>query len=33
MAWVRRRGFAPFAAYRILVGAIVLAWAAKLVTL
>ncbi len=32
MAWVRRRGFAPFAAYRILLGAIVLVWAAKLVT-
>ena len=27
MAWVRRRGFAPFAAYRILVGIAVLAWA------
>jgi len=27
MAWVRNRGFAPFAAYRIIVGAIVLAWA------
>jgi len=27
MAWVRRRGFAPFAVYRILVGAVVLAWA------
>jgi len=27
MAWVRRRGFAPFAVYRILVGAAVLAWA------
>src|SRR2546422_1689133 len=27
MAWVRRRGFAPFAIYRIVVGAIVLAWA------
>ena len=27
MAWVRRRGFAPFAVYRIVVGAIVLAWA------
>ncbi len=31
MAWVRRRGFAPFAVYRILVGAAVLAWAAGLV--
>ncbi|HET7208280.1 MAG TPA: undecaprenyl-diphosphate phosphatase [Terriglobales bacterium] len=27
MAWVRRRGFAPFAVYRILIGAAVLAWA------
>jgi undecaprenyl-diphosphatase len=27
MAWVRRRGFAPFAAYRILLGLAVLAWA------
>ena len=27
MAWVRRRGFAPFAVYRILLGAAVLAWA------
>lgn len=27
MSWVRRRGFAPFAVYRILVGAAVLAWA------
>ncbi len=26
MAWVRRRGFVPFAVYRILVGAAVLAW-------
>jgi undecaprenyl-diphosphatase len=26
MAWVRRRGFAPFAAYRIVVGAAVLFW-------
>ncbi len=30
MAWVRRRGFAPFAVYRIVVGAAVLAWAAGL---
>lgn len=29
MAWVRRRGFAPFAAYRIVLGALVLALAAK----
>lgn len=27
MAWVRRRGFAPFAAYRIVLGIAVLAWA------
>ena len=27
MAWVRRRGFAPFAIYRIVVGAAVLWWA------
>lgn len=27
MAWVRKRGFAPFAVYRIVVGAAVLAWA------
>lgn len=27
MAWVRRRGFAPFAVYRIIVGAAVLTWA------
>ncbi len=27
MAWVRRRGFAPFAMYRILFGLVVLAWA------
>ena len=27
LAWVRRRGFAPFAIYRILVGGAVLAWA------
>jgi undecaprenyl-diphosphatase len=31
MAWVRRRGFAPFAVYRILVGAAVLAWANGLI--
>jgi undecaprenyl-diphosphatase len=29
MAWVRRRGFAPFAAYRIVVGALVLWWATQ----
>jgi undecaprenyl-diphosphatase len=28
MAYVRKRGFAPFAVYRIIVGALVLAWAA-----
>ncbi|MBI3484514.1 MAG: undecaprenyl-diphosphate phosphatase [Acidobacteria bacterium] len=28
MAWVRRHGFVPFAIYRIVVGAAVLAWAA-----
>ena len=27
LAWVRRRGFAPFAIYRIIVGCAVLAWA------
>ena len=27
LAWVRRRGFAPFAVYRIIVGGAVLAWA------
>jgi undecaprenyl-diphosphatase len=31
MAWVRKRGFAPFAVYRIVVGIAVLVWAAKLV--
>lgn len=31
MAWVRRRGFAPFAVYRIVVGTLVLVFAAKLV--
>ena len=31
MAYVRKRGFAPFAVYRIIVGALVLAFAAKLV--
>ncbi len=30
MAWVRRRGFAPFAIYRILVGIAVLAFASRL---
>jgi undecaprenyl-diphosphatase len=27
MSWVRKRGFVPFAIYRILFGIIVLAWA------
>ena len=31
MAWVRRRGFGPFAIYRIIVGILVLFFAAKLV--
>ena len=31
MAWVRKRGFAPFAVYRIILGAIVLAWAAGMI--
>ena len=30
MAWVRKRGFAPFAVYRIIVGIVVLAWISKL---
>ena len=30
MAWVRKRGFAPFAAYRIVVGMLVLIYAARL---
>ena len=30
MAWVRKRGFAPFAAYRIVAGILVLVFAAKL---
>ena len=30
MAWVRRRGFAPFALYRIIIGIAVLAWARSL---
>jgi undecaprenyl-diphosphatase len=30
MAWVRKRGFTPFAVYRIIVGILVLAFAAKL---
>lgn len=31
MAWVRKRGFAPFAIYRIILGGLVLAFAAKMV--
>jgi undecaprenyl-diphosphatase len=31
MAWVRKRGFAPFAVYRIIAGTLVLAFAARLV--
>jgi undecaprenyl-diphosphatase len=30
MAWVRRRGFAPFAVYRIILGTAVLYWASRL---
>jgi len=29
MAWVRRRGFLPFAVYRVLIGIVVLIWATK----
>ena len=29
MAWVRRRGFTPFAVYRVLIGAAVLTWALR----
>jgi undecaprenyl-diphosphatase len=32
MAWVRKRGFAPFAVYRIVVGILVLLFAARLVS-
>ena len=31
MAWVRRRGFVPFAMYRIVAGILVLLWAAKVI--
>ena len=31
MGWVRRGGFGPFAAYRIIVGILVLFFAARLV--
>jgi len=30
IAWVRRRGFTPFAIYRIIIGVLVLVFAAKL---
>jgi undecaprenyl-diphosphatase len=30
LAWVRKHGFAPFALYRIIVGALVLAWASRI---
>jgi undecaprenyl-diphosphatase len=30
LAWVRKRGFAPFAVYRIIVGVAVLYWASRL---
>lgn len=31
MAWVRRRGFVPFAAYRIILGTAVAIWAGHLI--
>jgi undecaprenyl-diphosphatase len=31
LAWVKKHGFVPFAVYRIIVGLVVLAWAAHLV--
>ena len=31
MAWVRKHGFVPFAIYRLIVGALVLLWAARLI--
>jgi undecaprenyl-diphosphatase len=31
LAWVKKHGFAPFAVYRIIVGLLVLAWAAHLI--
>jgi len=31
MAWVRRRGFVPFAVYRIVVGVLVMVFATRLV--
>ena len=30
MSWVRKRGFAPFAVYRIILGIAVLIWASRL---
>jgi len=30
IAWVRRRGFAPFAVYRIMMGVLVLVFATRL---
>jgi undecaprenyl pyrophosphate phosphatase UppP len=33
MAWVRKRGFAVFAMYRIVVGILVLAWAMGMIGL
>jgi len=30
MAWVRKRGFTPFAIYRLIAGAAVLLWITKL---
>jgi undecaprenyl-diphosphatase len=30
MAWVRKRGFAAFAMYRIVIGIMVLVWAARM---
>jgi len=31
ISWVRKRGFAPFAIYRIILGTLVLAWAAGMI--
>jgi undecaprenyl-diphosphatase len=31
MAWVRKRGFTPFAVYRIVIGIAVLLWARSMV--
>jgi undecaprenyl pyrophosphate phosphatase UppP len=30
MNWVRKRGFVPFAVYRIILGIVVFAWAARM---